>query len=394
MADDQRMSEEQPSGDGAWLRRLNTSRVLQSLYPHAIKSVTQIAQDLTLSRPTVVAAIKALRERYLVAELPPQHQDTGRPPAMYQFRRSAGYLLGVQVAPDVIRVLLTDLTGEVTPQPDDNTVEPPIPRQHERAVAEGASRTERLRTLEDAIVATLRSGGITPEQVWAVVTSTPGIVDSEGTVLVCGAIRDWTGDHLTTRLRRILPHPGCHIQVENDANLAAVAEHRARGNSRPANLVALLADHRLGVGIIAADAPHRGRGGRAGEIANQPISPMADASKWLKKRKDDNPAAIVRAAARGHAESQKDVTTFVEHLALGLATIVYTIDPDLIVIGGGLADAGSAIVDPLRERLDTLCRGREVPIEASTLGTQAVPLGALHLALDHAHHQMFTTTPR
>lgn len=384
-------SEEQPSGGGAWLKRLNTSRVLQALYPHAIKSVTQIGEDLSLSRPTVAGAIKTLvNDQGLVTKLPPQPQDTGRPPAMYRFRRDAGYLLGVQVAPEVIRVLLTDLTGEIIPASEGQTTQR-ISSWHETVISENASCAERLHELVDAILTTLHSAGVTPEQVWAVIAGTPGIVDPDGEVLVCGAIKDWTGDQLITRLRRLFPEPDCHIQVENDANLAAVAEHRSRGEARPANLVYLLAGHRLGLGLITADALHRGRGGRAGEIANQPISPFASASAWLNKRKHDDSAAAFHAAARGDAESQKDITSFVEHLALGLGTLVYTVDPDLIVIGGSLANAGNAVLGRVRFHLDQLCRGREVPVETSTLGEQVVPLGALHLALDHAHHRMFTT---
>lgn len=388
-----RTRQAQPSADGAWLKRLNTSRVLQALYGSEPKSVTMLTHELVLSRPTVDNAIKELVGRGLVEKLDPQPQDNGRPPVMLGFCRAAGYLLGIDIGAHSVRAILTDLEGDTDLRADHDQATRCVPREHRSVIARDADRATRLAAIDQAISTVLDTAAVTPDQVWAVIVGTPGIVDLHGHVLVCGAMPDWTGDHLLTHLRQQFPQPRCHIQVENDANLAAVAEHRLGCARDTADVVHVLAGRRIGVGIVLNDTLRRGASGRAGEIANLPATPWARANSWLTKHDRDSAHELFHTAAARDSEAHGQVEDFAADLAAGLAELVYTIDPELIVIGGGLAHAGYTILNPTRKHLQNRCRRTPPPVELSTLGERAVLLGATCLALEHVQDTIFSTQP-
>ncbi|GAA4623119.1 hypothetical protein GCM10023196_018010 [Actinoallomurus vinaceus] len=65
-----------------------------------------------------------------------------------------------------------------------------------------------------------------------------------------------------------------------------------------------------------------------------------------------------------------------------------TMDPELVVLGGGLSGAGELLAGPLREELAELCLF-PVRVEPSTLGAESPALGAVRLALDHVERALF-----
>ncbi|TMR90640.1 hypothetical protein [Nonomuraea basaltis] len=68
--------------------------------------------------------------------------------------------------------------------------------------------------------------------------------------------------------------------------------------------------------------------------------------------------------------------------------VVALLQPELVVLGGGLSGAGELLAAPLREELAELCLF-PVRVETSRLGSESVALGAVRLALDHVEHALF-----
>ncbi|MFF1687771.1 MULTISPECIES: ROK family protein [unclassified Streptomyces] len=79
---------------------------------------------------------------------------------------------------------------------------------------------------------------------------------------------------------------------------------------------------------------------------------------------------------------------FAAALVQGVAAVVLTVDPEAVVIGGGLSRAGELLLAPLRSRLAELCLF-PVTVVASRLGDEAVAHGALRLALDGVENGLF-----
>ncbi|GAA2800147.1 ROK family protein [Nonomuraea dietziae] len=80
---------------------------------------------------------------------------------------------------------------------------------------------------------------------------------------------------------------------------------------------------------------------------------------------------------------------FARALANGIGAMVLAMDPRLIVIGGGVAKAGTTVLDPIARHLASICY--EVPdLQISTLGEDAVTIGAIEVARDRVRAELFT----
>ncbi|MEU6506849.1 ROK family protein [Streptomyces sp. NPDC046942] len=93
-------------------------------------------------------------------------------------------------------------------------------------------------------------------------------------------------------------------------------------------------------------------------------------------------AEAVFSAAPSDLEAADAVRAYASTLANGISALVLTLDPDLVVIGGGLSRAGDQLLQPLRDRVNELCLTAP-RTEVSELGDESVALGAVRTALDH-----------
>ena len=218
---------------------------------------------------------------------------------------------------------------------------------------------------------------------------------------------------------------GMAVFVDNDANVALIAEHRhgAAQGERVALMVA------LGTGVggaIAFDGEiYRGAQGAAGEVGHIVLSPDGpDCGPGCASRgcleafvsgsalARDARAAAERAGAGGLGRALADgrvidgplvtelalagdevaleiLTTLGEWLGLGLVTLANVFDPDVIVVGGGVSAAGELILDPARrvlsERAPALI-SEHVEVRPARYGARAGMLGAAVLARESLAH--------
>src|SRR5262249_20134821 len=229
------------------------------------------------------------------------------------------------------------------------------------ALLEGARRME----------AAARARG-NPAQIAGLALGCPGAVDPESGVhpgstatlphWVDGPVRDW----LATRL----PWP---VAVDNDANLAALGEARYGAGREARAVVMITLGTGVGGGLVLGGRVWRGVHGGAGEIGHVVISPggapcacgklgcvegYASAGGMVRRVQSaiargvastlaaNGPASAERifaAAADGDALAGSIVQGAVRALATGLGVLVHVVDPDVIVIGGGVAQAGEGL---------------------------------------------------
>ncbi|MDR8413622.1 ROK family protein [Nonomuraea sp. 3-1Str] len=76
-------------------------------------------------------------------------------------------------------------------------------------------------------------------------------------------------------------------------------------------------------------------------------------------------------------------------MAVGAAALVLTLDPQVVILGGGYSRSADLLIDPLERELRRLCL-RVPEIRASNLGADSVALGALRVALDQVDARLFT----
>jgi predicted NBD/HSP70 family sugar kinase len=346
------------------------------------RTLTELAAMTGLSRPTVEDALARLAGPRVVEELGPEQRGgkLGRPARQYRFRPEAGVVLGLDIGEYRLVAVLTDLTGA----PLATTTHPV------HGTDPGDSRLAAVRV---AIRTALARAGRTRADLWAATAGTAGIVDADGRVVRSDLLPDWTGRNLAGQLRRSL---ACPVRVENDANLAALAEHWRGAAVGVDDVIYLHASHRLGAGILIGGRVHRGFGGAAGEIGSLRLLHWDSAARHLARL--DLPVAdddldtvaerIFADARAGDAGSLATVEEFANDLAAGIAAMASTIDPELVVIGGRAARGGEVLTAPVERRLGTLC-ARPPRVALSILDDEAVALGAVRTAIDHVEREIF-----
>ena len=206
---------------------------------------------------------------------------------------------------------------------------------------------------------------------------------------------------------------GLKVLVGNDANVAALGEiwMGAAKGCRSAVMVTLGTG--VGGGVIGNGKVIDGAHGAGGEIGHITVDPHETAVcgcgkrgcleqyssatgvvRCMKKLLDENPdipctlrgidfAAkdVFDAARSGDALAAREVDEMTDTLGMALASIAATTDPEMFMIGGGVARAGEVLFDPLREHYKTYAfkSCRETPIVAATLGNDAGIYGSVRL---------------
>ncbi len=360
-------------GDPSRLRRLNSADVLAALYAHGPRTLSQISEITGLSRPTVEDVVEEFVRRRTVRELPPEPGGTGRPARRFRFDAAEGLVAGVDIGVHKVLVILADLEGTT--------------RHVTRAAVDpGLGRADRLAAARDALDRCLAESGAAARRLRAIGVGTPGVVRGD-TVALCTVLPGWTGLDLTREFPAWSPAP---VVVENDANLATVAEHW-RGTARGArDAVCVLAGNRVAAGLLIGGRLHRGHRGGAGELGLLPALHWEDAPDRLCAAYPEggDPAGVFAAARSGDPRALAAVDAFLDDLATGTAALALAVDPELVVLGGGLSRAGDLIAGPLRRRLAATC-AQEPEVTVSALGDEAVAVGAVRLALERATADLF-----
>jgi len=364
------------------LRELNSLSIVRALRDHPPSTVTELSQRTGLSRPAVdVIAQGLVTDGWATVLEPGASSAVGRPARRYQFRADAGHVLGVDVGVHKILALLSDLDGNIV-----QTVR--------QAVAAEAEPAERLAELDSVIDTCLAKAGKAPSDIWAVTVAVTGAVDAAGQTSFYTPLPGWRSVNLTAHLGGRF---ACPILVENDCKLAALAE-RWKGAARDADdIVYLLAGVRTGAGLIIDGVLRRGFGGAAGEIGALKHVRWRNAPEHLQKcpgvpdtvGPDDAAAWVFNAAREGDRSARGAVNRYVKDLAVGAAALVLTLDPQVVVFGGGFSRSADLVLDPLRTELQRLCL-RMPEVRASTLGADSVALGALRLSLDEVDDRLFS----
>jgi glucokinase len=246
----------------------------------------------------------------------------------------------------------------------------------------------------------------------------PGLVDEEGVLRFSPHLPGLVGVPLASRLAASAA-PGAAIWVGNDATAAGWAEHLIGAGKGHADQIMITLGTGIGGGIIAGGELVEGRHRYAGEPGHMvidpfgPLCPCGQKGCWERyasgsglgqlgreaalagqavevvKLAGGDPEAVrgehvTLAAAHGDPEAIAIMARYGWWLALGLANLTTLLDPSVIVLGGGVIDAGEVLLGPTREAFAGLVEAgqelRDVLILPAALGPQAGAIGAGMLA--------------
>jgi glucokinase len=242
-----------------------------------------------------------------------------------------------------------------------------------------------------------RDRGIEPA---AIGLATAGWVDpNSGEVIYATEnLPEWTGANPAAHLGKVFDLP---VAVENDANALAVAEKHFGAAKNASDFVCITLGTGVGGGAYIGGRLNRGRHFFANALGHIPIvpggalcacgksgclEPYANASALMRYAASGNYEsceALIDAANSGDSTAQGAIRVLAGYLAIGCASLVNLFDPEMLILGGGLAQNNPLLISALTEELAkrvTLWPQRHLRVQASPLGYSAGVLGAAAVA--------------
>lgn len=364
-------------------------------------SRTELARLTGLSLPAVSRIVGMLVDQGYAREIGLGDSRGGRKPVMVEAIPDAGFVVGVDLGGTRVLAATADLQGQVRHTVETQPGSVPILEALYAAIQEAIHR------LSDKERKRLLGIGV----------GTPGLLDFESGTVITAANLGWKNVSLRELLRERFDLP---VFVDNDANVAALAEWSQGAGKGVQHLVHITVSRGLGAGIILNGQLHRGAGGTAGELGDTFMIETTETERgWrtleglcsgralvrqakealergevtsLRAACDGQPATltfemILAASAAGDPLAIQLVRRAAGYLGVGIANVVNTFDPQLVIVGGVLAQAGDLVLSPIRETLDRLLSPilrQKVRVTLGTLGERAGMIGAAWLVLHNA----------
>ena len=308
------------------------------------------------------------------------------------------YVIGIDLGGTFIKAALFDLQGALLEKTK-------LPTQAEAGPGTVVDRMALAGT------SLLQEANLTTGDLLGIGIGVPGNHDfTTGTVLFSPNL-DWRHVPVKTMLESKLP---VEVYLDNDANAAALGELWQGAGQGAQHMVMITVGTGVGGGLILGGRLYRGATGSAGEIGHTILlegGPRCNcgiqghlealtSAPWMVKRVREALAQgqessltnvvnieakdIFKAAGEGDALAQKMVAETAKYLGMGLANLVNILNPELIVIGGGVSKAGSLLLEPIREKIKELALevpASSVQVVRARLGNDAGSYGAAALVL-------------
>ncbi|MFD8377622.1 ROK family transcriptional regulator [Streptomyces sp. NPDC059679] len=387
------------------LRAMNDRAALELLVAHGPLTRTRLGELTGLSKPTASQLLTRLEAAGLVRTT---GNVTGRPgpnAQLYEINPAAAHVAALAVDQEGITAAVADITGQVLGE--------------HRVNAEATAESVRNRTGElvaEAVDGALAAAGLARDDLRQTVIGTPGALDPRtGVLRYAPHLPGWQSRTMRDELAEVLGTP---LVIENDVNLAAVAEQH-HGTAQDFDDFALVwADEGVGAAIVLGGTLLRGATGGAGEIGYMPLpgAPLARGGDDSAARPDGgggfqklvgSPAVVelarehgiqaptatkaLASALRTPGAGDAVLTELARRLATGLASVVAVVDPELVVLSGQVAQAGG---ERLRELVEAEMTGLALPrpqLRISAVEGDPILIGALQTALADARHTVFDT---
>lgn len=351
------------------MRRETELRCALALRDGGPAGVSELSRATGLSRPTIDTALVRLIARGLVAP-EVRSEDaarTGRPPRLHRFVGEAAYIAGVDARADTTRVAIADLSGLIV-------------ARVERDATVGADAAARLQLIAGLVGEALALANIAPRRLRCALVAVPGVVGVDGRVVASEAFVEWEGLDIAGRLEELI---GCSVVLDNDIKLAALAEHRWGAARLAQDVLFFHIGSKVSSGMVLDGRLRRGRHNAAGELNRANMHLPLDEDGFLRWSSAPDGRSVLRAAGAGDPDAVAERDAFVEGLATLIALFAQGIDPDCVVVGGPLSQAGDVLLAPLRE---AVARRTALPFDwqilASALGRDVILLGALSRAYE------------
>lgn len=384
------------TGEGtlAWLRERNRQRVLGALRERGPTSQADIARATGLSRTTVSKLVGELKVSGLVDSLEVRRSASrgvrgGRPSLQLALRESTKTVVAIDFGHSHVQVAVGDLAHNVIAERFCN-----LDVNHRAK--------ESLDTSTRMVDEVLTEAGVRRRDVIGVGIGIPGPVDrARGTVGSATILPGWLGLRIGDEMSARLSLP---VEIENDANLGALAELTWGSGRDCSNFTYIKAATGIGAGIVIDGKLLRGASGTAGEIGHTTLDGRGAlcycGNRGCLETVASGPAivhlvgvgdgatltlaGVIDLAIAGDVRCRRALTDAGREIGVAIAGLCNLINPERVVIGGVLSRAGDLVLDSIRgsiRRYAVQAAAERVEVVPAVFVERAELLGCLALAI-------------
>ena len=386
--------------DQTAMRRSNLSMVLRTLRDHGPRSRSRLATDLGINKATVSSLVGELEERGLVRDGAVERGGLGRPGLAVELDGRTVCGVGAEINAHHVATFALDLTGALVSERRLSL---------ETAQLDPGQVADRLADLVRATCNDIDDHAGRPV---ALTVGVAGLVDAARAVVTHGPNIGWHDVPIAELLGSRLADLGCPVVIDNEANLATLAE-AVPGDTRRRDVLVIFGEAGVGGGIIAGGQLLRGSHGYAGEFGHMIVDPagrrcgcgrtgcwetviglralldaaadqddpIRDPALGLEGRLHE----INRRAGLGDGRTLAALEQVGSWVGVGVAALANALNPAVVVLSGYYAEVGHWMRPSIEARLHTGVLAPDAGgtrVELSTLGFTAAVRGGAIVALE------------
>lgn len=351
------------SGTPNYLKMINKRKVLQEIMDGGeLYSRASLAKALKLSKPTISALVDELvlegwiyEKESMVAA-----RRGGRKPVQLFFNKEYKYTIGMDIGGTSTEIAIMDLDGACI--------------LHRKIDTQDGLQKDFIHLLVDEVNSMLEAKNISHAKVLAMAIGAPGITDSDQGIVMEAPSLGWLDYPLKKKMAKHFPFP---IYIENDVNMAVLGECWKGAAKDKSHVVLITIGTGVGCGIVINGELFRGGQFAAGEIgymitnkdqASQGFESVFEGYGFLENQVGGpsivkqykrgmqgtkfSAEKIFEKAIEGEALAMEIINEALDHLAVSLINVAALLNPECIVLGGGISKSGYWFLPKLQEKIE------------------------------------------
>jgi len=373
-------------GSFQWMKSMNKSIILNKIRTQGPISRAQIARETNLTRPTVSSNVKELIDQNIVEESDIGQSQGGRKPTMLVINHGAFCILGVDAGPDSIECIVADLSGKVLERSETQLQ---LPTDNEKFL------DALKRCIQNCLV---KAAG---KDVVGIGVAMHGVVDVKTGVSLVAPNLGLADIPIKEELENTF---GLEVKVENDARAMALGEFWFGDHGELESMLAVNIGRGVGAGMIIGGKLYHGSSDIAGEIGHMTIDlngqvcecgnrgclqtfvagPAITRNISEKTAQSLSAEQVFEQALDGNEACTEVLTQAGRAMGVGLTNLIHIINPEKIVLGGGVSKAQQFILPAIRETIQASAltqSASRTQVEITKLGDDATLIGAVTLLL-------------
>ncbi|HSJ67843.1 MAG TPA: ROK family protein [Anditalea sp.] len=383
----------------------NKIKIIKLIYTEGYKTALEICNELNISLPTSNILINELLENEMIEKKGQAKSSGGRKPDQYGLTPNSIFILAMNIGQNRTQMAIYNNSHErIT---DIHTVQLRFDGQEDHI--------NKIYEFGDQFI---KGSGINADKLLGIGITMPGLIDSKK-----GINYTYLNNLSQSTLKGAFQEKfNKQVVLENDAKAMTLAEFQFGSKAGTDQILGIYTDWGIGLGIVLDGKIYKGFSGFSGEFGHITMvenghlcscgkqgcletlasgmamvrlakdaylkgKPSIMNTELSKNIEDIDPDFIIQSALQGDQHAIGILTEIGSYLGKGISILVQLFNPEVIIIGGKIAEAGQYILTPIYQSLNTFCLPqlrKQTTIELSQLGKDARMLGAISIYMNEA----------